>query len=115
MRDEVLGRLLPVQEELLSGRVEEGEACAVGRLLAAFEQWRVERAAELVGGEVVAAHVADRCRSGDAVEDALYRRPNALPDRWAPAPWSDRAGSAGEVEQVGTLGVVEPKRVGERL
>ena len=35
---QVLGRFLPVDEELLSGGVQEGEACAVGRLLSAVEQ-----------------------------------------------------------------------------
>ena len=113
--DEVLGGLLPVEEELLSGGVEEREACAVGRLLAAFEQRRVEGAAELVGGEVVAAHVAHGRRRGDAVEDPLHRRTDALLGRAAPALRGDRAGGAGEVEQVGALGVVEPQRVGERL
>ena len=99
----------------MSGGVEEREACAVGRLLAAFEQRRVEGAAELVGGQVVAAHVAHGRRRGDAVEDPLHHRPDALLDRSAPLPWGDRAGGAGEVEQVGALGVVEPQRVGERL
>src|SRR2546421_5927569 len=54
-RDEVLRRFLPVDEELLGGGIEEGEARTVGWLLAALEQRRVEGAAELVGGEVVAA------------------------------------------------------------
>jgi hypothetical protein len=45
----------------------------------------------------------------------LHDWPDSL-RRWAPpAPKSDRAGGAGEVEQVGALGVVEPQRVGERL
>jgi len=36
--DEVLGDALPIDVEVLRGRVEEREAGAVGRLLAAFEQ-----------------------------------------------------------------------------
>ena len=47
--DQVLGGLLPVGEELLRRGIEEGEARGVGRLLAAVEQRRVERAAERVG------------------------------------------------------------------
>ena len=54
----------------------------------------------------------------DAVEDALYDRPDALRTRPTrpPASWGRSApGGAGEVEQMGTLGVVEPERVGECL
>src|SRR3954453_10659594 len=113
--DEVLGGLLPVDEELLGGGVEEGEARAVGRLLAAVEQRRVERAAELVGGQVVAARVADRRRRADGVEDLSYRRSHALLGG-APAALSGRGdGGASEVEEMGALGVVEPQRIGERV
>ena len=51
--------------------------------------------------------------ASDAVEDLLHDRPDALLNRSAPAPWGDRAGGAGEVEEVGALGVVEAQRVGE--
>jgi hypothetical protein len=62
---------------------------------------------------MVAARVAHRRRRADAVEDSLHRRADALLDRAAPTPRRGRAGGAGEVEQVGALGVVEPQRVGE--
>jgi hypothetical protein len=82
-----------------------------------LEQRGVEGAAEFVGGQVVAAHVAHGRRRVDAIEDALDRRADAL--RTEPAhplsPRGDRTGGAGEVEQVGTFGLVEPERVRERL
>jgi hypothetical protein len=57
--DEVARDLFPVGVEVLRRRVEEGEAGAVGGLLDAVEDRRVQRAAELVGVEVVQAAVAD--------------------------------------------------------
>ena len=50
--DEVLRHAFPIDVEVVGGRVEEGEAGAVGRLLAAVEQRGVEGASELVGRQV---------------------------------------------------------------
>lgn len=69
--DEIFRHLFPVEEELLGGGIEEGEARTVGWLLEAVEQRRVQGAAELVGGQVVTARVDHGRRRADAVEDAL--------------------------------------------
>ena len=77
-----LGRdALPVGVEVDGGRVEEREAGAVRRLLAAVEHRRVQRAAERVGADVVEPGVAHERRRGDLVEDLLHDRPDALLDR----------------------------------
>lgn len=113
--DEVSGGVFPVDEELLGGRIEEREAGAVGRLFAAVEEWRVEGSAERVGCEVVAASVAERGGSGDRVEDVVEAGPDALWRGSARASWCAGVGNAGEVEQVGSFGVVQLESVGERV
>jgi hypothetical protein len=113
--DEVVGHALPVGGEVDAGRVDEREACAVGRLLPAREQRGVERAPEPVGGEVVDARVAHERRRAHGVEDALDRRPDALRHRTAASRRRRRVRGAGEVEEVVALGVVELQGTGERL
>lgn len=88
MRDKVLGGALPIYVELVGGGIQEGEAGAVGRLLAALEQRRVQCAAEPVGGQVVDAAVAHDCRRCDRLEDPQHHRPDTLHGR-APAPGRD--------------------------
>jgi hypothetical protein len=71
----------------------------------------------VVGGEVVAAHVAHGRGRVDAAEDSLHGRPDAPRSRSCPSTlWgneSRRPGCAREVEEVGAFGVVESQRVGE--
>jgi hypothetical protein len=104
--DEILRGALPSNVELLCGRVQEGEAGAVGRLLDAVEQRCIERPAERIGGQIVDAAVAHDRRRTDRSEDPQDRRPDAL-GRRTPALWRDGAGGSGEVEEVRALGVVE--------
>ena len=114
MRDEILGRALPVGIEVLRGRVEEREPGAVGRLLPALEHRRVERPAERVRGEVIHAAVAHDRRRRHPVDDALDDRPDALLGGAAPLR-RHGADGAREVVQVRAFGVVELQRAGERL
>ena len=90
VRDEVRGGALPVGVEVLRGGVEEGEAGAVGRLLAALEHRRVQGAAERVGGEVVEAAVAHDRRARH-----LRRGSAARPGGLAAAPSARRLGADG--------------------
>lgn len=106
MGDEVVRHAFPVAVEVDGDRSQEGEPGTVRRLLTALKQRRVERPAELVGGEVVDAGVAHDRRRAHRVEDALHHRPHALAHRSA-TPWDARVDGAGEVEQVSALGVVE--------
>ena len=78
VRDELRGERAPSRRRSRRRRVQEGEAGAVGGLLAALEHRRVQRAAERVGGEVVHAAVAHDRRRGHLVDDALHDRPDAL-------------------------------------
>ena len=114
VRDEVARGALPVGVEVVRRRVQEGEAGAVGRLLAALEHRRVERAAERVGRDVVDPAVAHDRRRGHRVDDALHDRPHPLRGG-APAPGRHRTGGAGEVVEMGALRLVELQRAGERL
>jgi hypothetical protein len=102
MRDELGGDAVPVGVEVGGARIEEREAGAVGRLLAALEQRGVQRPAERVGAQVVQARVAHRRGRGDLIEDALHDGADAALDR-ARALQRDRAGGAGQVEEVRAL------------
>ena len=115
--DEVFRHAFPVGVEVDRGGVQEGPARAVGRLLAAVEHRRVEGAAEVVGGDVVESRVARERRRVDRVEDALHGGPDTLLDRAAAAAMIDRRPprGAGEVVEVGALGLVELERLGERF
>ena len=73
-----------------------------------------QRASELVGGEdveAVVAHVGGG--AGDRVERPLDLGPDALSWSGAGAAAPVRVGGAGEVEEVGALGVVELERPGQ--
>jgi hypothetical protein len=94
--------------------IEERESGAVGRLLRALEQRRVEGVPEPVGGEVVHPRVANERRRAHRVKDPLNRRADALP-AWGAPPRDRRVRSPSEVEEVGALGIVELERPGERL
>src|SRR5690349_10834438 len=114
MRDEVLGGALPVDVEVLRGGVEEGEPCAVGGLLTAVEDRRVERASERVRVQVVDPAVPDDRGRGHGVDDAQDDRPETLLAR--AAPWrSTRAGGTGKVMQVRALRLVEAQCAGQGL
>ena len=115
MGNELRRHPLPVGIEVDGGRIEEREAGAVGRLLAAVEHRRIQRAAERVGADLVEPGVADKCRGGDLVEDLLDHRPDALLDRVASRSSGDRTGGAGEIKEVRALGVVELERARERF
>jgi hypothetical protein len=76
---------------------------------------RVEGAPEPVGGEDVHAPVShEGRRGGHRVEDALHARPHPLL-RWAATRPSRRVRCTCEVEEVGSLGLVELKRTGQRF
>ena len=113
-RDQLRGQPLPVGVEVARRRVQEGEARAVGRLLGAVEHRRVQRAAERVGGQVVAVDGADDRRRLDLVEQALHDRADARLGR-PRAPRRDRARGARQIEEVRALGVVELQRPGQRF
>src|SRR3954454_594404 len=98
MRDKLAGDLLPVAIEVGGGRIEEREASAVGWLLAALEQRRVERAAERVGADVVAARTAHDGRRAQLVEHALHGRSDPFL-RGAAPPRRHRTSGPSEVEQ----------------
>ena len=76
--DELGGEAIPVGVEVVSRRVEEREAGAVGWLLGALEHGGVQGAPEHVGSEVVALDVADDRGRLDRVEEALQDRVDAL-------------------------------------
>ena len=110
-----LGRQsLPVGVELARRRVQEREPPAVGRLLAAVEHRRVERAAQRVGGQVVAVDGADDRRRLDLLEQPQQHRAHTRLQR-PRALRRDRARGARQVEQVRALGVVELQRSRQRF
>ena len=75
-----------------------------------------QRAPELVGGQEVEALVAhERGGAGDRVEGPLDLGPDQLLGLAPARPRRRRVGGAGEVEQVGSLGLVELERPGECL
>ena len=88
----------------------------VGRPGGCGVQLGEQRASELVGGEDVEAVVAD---VGGGAGDRVERPLDLGPDAWlglAPArARPGRLGGAGEVEEVGALGVVELQRPGQCL
>ena len=114
MGDEVIGDALPLHVEVDRRLIEERESGAVGRLFTALEQRGVEGVPEPAGGDIVDPRVTHNRRRADGVEDALHRRPVALPD-WTALPRDRRVRCAGEVEEVGAFGVVEAERPSERL
>ena len=114
VRDQVLRRALPIDIELARRGIQEREQGAVGRLLAALERRRVQRAAERVGGQVVDAAVAHDRRRGHGLKDPEHHRPQALLDDSA-ALGRDRTRGVSEVEQVRALGIIELQSAGERL
>ena len=75
-----------------------------------------QREPEFVGGQDVEALVAhERGGAGDRVEGPLDLGPDRLLGLAPARPRRRRVGGAGEVEQVGSLGLVELKRAGQRL
>jgi hypothetical protein len=104
----------PSGVEVLSSGVQEAEAGAVRRLLVTVEQRGVERATELVGGQIVGVRAAEDRRSVKLVKDAPDDRADARLGRGA-STRCGRSGSAGEVEEVRALGVIELERPSERL
>jgi hypothetical protein len=89
---------------------EEQEPGDVGRPDRVEVQLGVEGVAEPVGGQDVAAAVADvRRHIGHRLKDALDARPDPLLGRPATRPGRG-VGRPGEVEQVPTLGLVQLQR-----
>ena len=115
-RDALAGDALPVAVERLGSRVEEHEPGVVDRPRGCGVQLGEQRTAELVGGQEVETLVAhERGGAGDRVEGPLHLGPDTLL-RLAPARRrSRRLCGAGEVEEVGALGVVELERAGQGL
>jgi hypothetical protein len=71
----------------------------------------VQRTAERVRGHVVPAHVADRRLRADGADDALHRGSDLLRAGATTPSAGDWGSGAGEVQQVGEVGVVELERV----
>jgi hypothetical protein len=113
IRHQVVGHILPVGKERTGAGTEEHEAGDVGRPHRVDKDLRVEGVAEPVGGQDVAAAVAQvrRC-IGDRVQDALHTGPDPLEGRAATRP-GRRVGRPGQVEQVPTFGLVQLQRPGK--
>jgi hypothetical protein len=107
---------VPVGVERLGARFEEDEPRVVRRPHGCGVELGEQRAPKVVGGEDVEAVIADvGGGAGDRVECPLDLGPDAwlvlAPARACPG----RLGGAGEVEDVGALGVVELERPGQCL
>ena len=113
-RDKLRREAVPVGVEVGRRRVQKREPRAVRGLLGAVEHRPVQRAAERVGGQVVAVDRADNRRRFDLVEEALHDGAYALLGRPRSPCW-DRACGAGQVEEMRTLGVVELERPRQRV
>ena len=113
--DDVVRDAIPVRVECGGAIVEEHEPRGVRRLRRAVEVTRIERAAEPVDAEQVEPAVADeRGDAGHRVEQELDGRADLL--RPPPASTGRRGlRCACEIEEVGSFGVVELKRAGERF
>ena len=102
-------RQRPVEVEGLSSRVQEDEPSHVGS--SGVEVRGEQRPAHQVGGDEVLSCVVDDRRCSQIVQDPLHRRPH---DRLG----AGRAGRprggrrAGQVEQMRSLDVAEPQRLG---
>src|ERR1035441_8664511 len=102
------GGAVPVGIERFSAWVEEDVAGVVGRHGGLGEKVGEQRASERVGGEDVEALVAGQGRgAGDRVEGPLHVWPDALLELASTSEYCHRLRGAGEVEEVGALGVVE--------
>ena len=116
-RGGVAGGAVPVGVERFGARVEEDEAGVVRRPRGCGVQLGEQRASELVGGEDVEAVVAARSAAAPVIASSVHWISGRM--RWlglAPArARAGRLGGAGEVEEVGALGVVELERPGQRL
>src|ERR687897_2423447 len=114
-RGDILGRALPVGEELLGARVEKHEAREVDGTAGAVEEVCMESTSELIGGEGIEASVLrDRGRAGHRVEQPLHARTDVRLGRAATPP-SARLARAGEVGEVDTLCLVELQRPRKRF
>ena len=110
------GDAVPVAEGRLGSRIEEDEPGGVDRPRGRGVQLGEQRASELVGGQDVEALVAhERGGAGDRVEGPLDLGPDALLGLAPTGPRRRRLCGAGEVEEVGALGVVELERPGQCL
>ena len=112
-RHDVVRRPRPVEEEGVGAGVEEDEPGDVHRAGRVEVHLRIERVAEPVGGEDVAAGVPHvRRHPGHGVEGLLDAGPDLL--RAGPPPGSYGAvGRPGQVEQMDPLGLVELQRGGQ--
>lgn len=110
----VVGDGVPVLEELRRGRAEEEEPGNVDGARREIEHGRVDGLAEAVGREDVEALVAHVGRRGDGVEDLLHALADSLLARTAAGCCGGRRG-ADQVEQVGSLGLVEMQGAGDAL
>src|SRR5207253_6213511 len=94
--------------ERLGSRIEEDEPGVVDRPRGRSVQLGKQRTPELVGGQNVETLVADEGgRAGDRVECPVDLGPDALLGLAATRPRNRRLSGAGEVEEVGTFGIVE--------
>src|SRR4051795_1900925 len=115
-RGGLAGGAVPVGVERFGARIEEDEPGMVGRPSGLGVQLGEQRAPEVVGSQDVETVVADdRGGPGDRVEGPLDLWPDALFGLAATRPRPGRLGGAGEVEQVGALGVIELERAGQRV
>jgi hypothetical protein len=98
----------------LGSRIEEDEPGVVGRLRRARVELGEQRAPQRVDGEHVEALVAHvRGGAGDRVEGPLDFGTDARLGRSPPRARCGRRSGAGEIEQVGALGVVQLKRLSQ--
>ena len=109
------GDAVPLAVALLGARIEEYEPGGVDRPCGRVVQLGVQRETEVVGGEDVEALVAhEGGGAGDRVEGPLDLWSDALFGLALTRPRRGWVRGAGEVEEVGALGVVELERAGER-
>jgi hypothetical protein len=114
-----VGGEFPVGVEAVGVLVEEGVAGEVRRVArVAVVQRGVHRAAEVVGRKQIHPAVADDRRPGEGVQDPLQggpRRPALAGPATGAHACAGAVGGLRQVEQVGSLGVVELQRAGDRV
>ena len=114
--DAFAGGAVPVVMKRLSLRIEEHEPGVVRWSRRVGVQLGEQRAAELVRRQDVETGIADVCGGvRDRVQRPLNFRPDPLPGLAATRPGNRWLCGAGEVEEMGALGVVELERASKCL
>ena len=115
-RHDLVGVVLPVREEDLRGRVEEGEPGRVALTGHVIEYRRIEGTTQRVRRDKVQTPVPHpHRRARDRIEEPLqHGHHGLLSGPAAPTPWR-RPGRPGQVGQVVGLGLVELERACERV